>query len=189
MKRILALALLILGAVVLLIRRQLVIVTVTGDSMRPGLRPGEHVLVQRTDGNTLQVGDVAVFRLPRPPDGKAPETGFIIKRVVGLPGDSFINQQTPHAQESLIPPGHVYILGDNSHSSTDSRHFGTVPLATALGVVKRKIASFRPGPRPKFGGRRDCPWNGVSGPTPVTSNRARSTRGSATAAVLKKMTR
>lgn len=140
MRTVSAIVLLILGATVILIRRWLVVVTVTGASMLPGLRPGEHVLVVRRNGNRLRVGDVVVFRLPNTADGRTPETGWIIKRVAGLPGDVIVSQQVLPRHEAIVPPGHVYLLGDNSGSSTDSRHFGTVPYGTAVGIVRRKAA-------------------------------------------------
>jgi len=35
----------------------------------------------------------------------------------------------------VVPPGHVFVLGDNRDNSSDSRVFGPVPLETVKGVV------------------------------------------------------
>ena len=41
------------------------------------------------------------------------------------------------ASEQTVPPGHVFLLGDNRAASTDSRQFGAVPLADVVGRVRQ----------------------------------------------------
>ena len=43
-----------------------------------------------------------------------------------------------------VPPGHVYILGDNRNASADSRYFGFVPLSR---VFARAAYRFAPSHR------------------------------------------
>ena len=35
-----------------------------------------------------------------------------------------------------VPPGMVYVVGDNTSASVDSRQFGPVPIAAVLGRVR-----------------------------------------------------
>ena len=42
----------------------------------------------------------------------------------------------------LIPPGHIWIEGDNLPLSWDSRDFGPIPLSMVDGVVRYRIWPF-----------------------------------------------
>jgi signal peptidase I len=69
----------------------------------------------------------------------------ICKRVVGLPGDVI----TPPASARrlyntttrtvVVPPGHVWLEGDNPQNSVDSRQYGPVPAALIRGRVCAKL--------------------------------------------------
>lgn len=78
---------------------------VTGASMEPSLYDGDIVITRR---KTPKVGDVVIAKI----DGRE-----VIKRVKS---DS---------------PTTLFLLGDNSDASTDSRHYGEVPFTSLLGVV------------------------------------------------------
>jgi signal peptidase I len=92
---------------------------------------------------------VVIFRL-----GEA----FLVKRVARLPGDPVQEESVltvrgvarsgypslgraadapPTSLRSCprVPNGHVYVLGDNSAVSEDSRHFGPVRAAAVVGRI------------------------------------------------------
>ena len=93
-------------------------------------------------------GDVIVFRYP-----KDPSRDFV-KRVIGLPGETVeIHRgavkidgealEEPYLEErdlsslgpTLVPPESYFVMGDNRDGSSDSRHWGTVPLENIVGKV------------------------------------------------------
>jgi signal peptidase I len=128
---------------------------IPSDSMKPTLRSGDHVLVDKRayDGATPERGDLAVF--------EAPGTGEImLKRVVALPGDTVgiedgvlvidgRRPREPYADQKAIDsvyfgpvrvrPGTVFVLGDNRADSRDSRDFGAVRQDALIGRVDTRI--------------------------------------------------
>jgi nickel-type superoxide dismutase maturation protease len=86
-------------------------VAVHGDSMRPGLEPGDRLLVVHPPWWRPRPSDVVAVVDPR--DGER----VLVKRVAAVDPDS----------------GHVTVLGDAPEASTDSRVFGAVAPGLVLG--------------------------------------------------------
>lgn len=122
--------------------------TVHGESMEPNLHEYERVIVDLVTYRfrAPERGEIIVLKLPNS------HTDPLIKRVVGLPGDTieirdgkvyindalldepYLTQDTPgHVARQLVPEEHVFVLGDNRGASNDSRYFGVVPYEDILG--------------------------------------------------------
>ena len=85
--------------------------------------------------------------------------GLIVKRVVAVGGDSIgfedgvlVRNGRPVSEHytsdfldgvyygpDVVPPGELYLLGDNRFDSIDSRNFGTVPVDTVVGRVVGRL--------------------------------------------------
>jgi signal peptidase I len=65
----------------------------------------------------------------------------ICKRVVGMPGDELDGQHREQdwLDHRVVPPGHVWLEGDNPRNSMDSRNYGPVPFALVQSRVFYKI--------------------------------------------------
>lgn len=121
---------------------------VLGQSMEPNLHTSQRLVVEKVSYHFHgpRRGDIVVIDLPE----AGPE--LLIKRVVGLPGDTissqrgqvFINGEpldepyisSPGGRdipEQVVPPLHVFVMGDNRQFSNDSRNFGTVPIDNIVG--------------------------------------------------------
>jgi signal peptidase I len=102
-----------------------------GPSMQPTLRAqGDVLLLDRaypSPAQPLARGDVVVC------DSSYQEHYSIVKRVVGLPGDELLRPEW--AAPYVVPPGHVWLEGDNAANSMDSRHYGAIPSALVRGRV------------------------------------------------------
>jgi signal peptidase I len=131
-------------------------------SMEPTLRVGDRVLVNKLSyhAHDIHRGDIIVFRRPpNAPEG-GDQVDDLIKRVVALPGETvevrdgkvYINGKpldesylpagtfTPAFEESsgcspscTIPPGHVFVLGDNRGNSSASNRFGAIDDSLVVG--------------------------------------------------------
>lgn len=113
---------------------------------------------------TPQRGDIVVLH------GPTASNRDLIKRVIGLPGETIevrggqvLVNGTPivepyvmtvanySSSPTVIPPGQVYVLGDNRANSSDSHIFGAVPIGELVG---KAIFTYWPpeaiGPAPNF---------------------------------------
>jgi signal peptidase I len=133
-------------------------VRVDGFSMRPTLENGEYVLVYKLayKFSDPQRGDIVVFRFPVDPSQD------LIKRVIGLPGDVIkiangavsVNDRVikePYIAAApeydgmwLVPPGQLFVLGDNRNDSSDSHAWGMLPLNNVIG---KSIVIYWPPPQ------------------------------------------
>jgi len=100
--------------------------------MMPTLNPrGDVVLVERVraaaTGRAARRGDVVLAISPTDP------TQLVLKRAVGLGGDvidvpcSLGRNFRMATRRVRVPPGSVWLQGDNDRNSTDSRDYGPVP--------------------------------------------------------------
>jgi signal peptidase I len=145
-------------------------------SMETTLNISDRVLVEKVSYRLgdVQRGDVVVFVHDEPglePAGPSnPVTGFfsslgqaigvvppsdrdLIKRVVGLPGDTitcedgvlvrngdkvvepYVDQgiRTEGCKRTTVGPGELYVMGDNRTNSQDSRSFGVIDESDVVG--------------------------------------------------------
>lgn len=87
---------------------------VQGDSMLPGLKDGDVVLVDPYAAP--EIGDVVLARHP------FKKSVRIIKRI-----------------REISPDGKYFLVGDNLPESTDSRTFGAVPLKCLIGKATCRL--------------------------------------------------
>jgi len=118
-------------------------------SMWPTLRPGQFLLTRSLRRRRqIRHGDIVVAQSPE-------LAQYIVKRVVGLPGDRLVLGSTGlvrngmHVAEPyvsyaggrsgswVVPEGHCFLLGDNRAASSDSRSWKQpfAPLDRIVGRV------------------------------------------------------
>jgi len=114
-----------------------------GPSMEPTFNEaGDYVLIDNFSYRVLKrpykSGDVVICVCPYD------SSKTVCKRITAEAGDVVIMRQNEYMQEvAAIPEGHVWLAGDNSHNSTDSRSYGPVPLALLRGRVFFKLGSLK----------------------------------------------
>jgi signal peptidase I len=123
-------------------------VLVDGNSMEPTLENLDRIIVNRLayKFDDFSYGDVVVF--PSPYNNYED----YIKRVIALPGDSieirsgqvFVNNRLLEEkyvlespleglEKETMPPGMVFVMGDNRNASSDSRDWGPLPIDSIIG--------------------------------------------------------
>ena len=121
---------------------------VQGQSMEPNLHTAQRLVVEKVTYrfHGPRRGDIVVIDLPE----AGPE--LLIKRVIALPGETVASQgnqitingeplEEPYVTspggrevpEQIVPPLHVFVMGDNRQFSNDSRNFGPVPIDKIIG--------------------------------------------------------
>lgn len=127
-------------------------IKVNGDSMKNTLHDGDimilNIIGYKTSG--LDRFDIVVIK---------ENNEFIIKRVIGLPGDEvkykdnklYINGKKINDKYGIgdtddfavkVPKNKYFVLGDNRENSLDSRYFGAFKEKSILGKTKLIIFPF-----------------------------------------------
>ena len=153
----------VLSLVIFLLIRQVVQnYRIESHSMEPSFYEGEFILVNKLAYRlgAPERGDVLVFHNPGNPDED------YIKRIIGLPGDTveirdgdviingkildepFPHRETPSTpfEQIVIEPDHLFVIGDNRPSSSDSRVFGQLSEDLVVGKAWLRVWPFN-----KFG--------------------------------------
>jgi signal peptidase I len=147
-------ALVLVAAAVLLVSGVLPLqaIRIPTDSMTPTISPGDHLLLDKRAAAGPVVGDVVVVSDPL-------GDGLIVKRVVAVGGDTIGFEDgilvrngrpvdEPYTTDFrdgvyygpfVVPPGQLYLLGDNRFDSEDSRNFGPVPAGSVVGNVVGRL--------------------------------------------------
>jgi signal peptidase I len=134
---------------------------VKSDSMEPALCANDRLLAVRYWKSKPRLGDIVVLKFqqnPRSSDGSNRRSGsrLVVKRVFAVAGDMVnvpaemekvhgdglpanngkLASSARSGRPLLIPADSVYVVGDHSLVSYDSRHYGPVRTEVVVGVAK-----------------------------------------------------
>jgi signal peptidase I len=127
-------------------------------SMVPTLEVGDRVVVSKLNKDPGR-GDIVVFDRPANDPAAPGEPDVLIKRVIGLPGETVSARggrvyvdgkplreaylpkgtETDIAAPILVPPGDILVMGDNRGISQDGRYFGPVSKKLIVGRAILRI--------------------------------------------------
>lgn len=128
---------------------------VVGPSMQPNFVEGDMLLVTRGYDRAIR-GDVVIIK-----GGPDRQNDDLMKRVVAVPGDTIytsgdlavvngvaetgdgllVGPGDVSVPQTTVPPGSVFVMGDNRPESYDSRYFG---LARLDGIRGRVVFRYAP---------------------------------------------
>lgn len=120
-------------------------VTFRDVSMEPTIVDGDIGICRRVSSlpeeqKSLKKGDVVVVVAPDDP------FKLLCKRIAGVEGDVIPQEGgilsslgIGSVYKNVVPTGHVWLEGDNSSHSHDSRDYGAIPMGLVTSVVQLKI--------------------------------------------------
>jgi signal peptidase I len=136
-------------------------------SMEPTLHVGDSIVVSKlsVEWGTIHTGDVLVFRRPARLNCGGESVAYLVKRVIGLPGQRLYSQGNiiyvnGHALKQnwthnepigpvavgngrtdpvVVPANSYFMMGDNEANSCDSRYWGAVGRNLVVGKVVARI--------------------------------------------------
>ncbi|CAH8539313.1 unnamed protein product [Schistosoma bovis] len=104
------------------------IVNCDGVSMQPTVNDGDYLVVERLSIilGRIRRGDVVIAG-----QRKKYDTTYVLKRIKGLGDDrvTFWDKSNLEIIAKQVPRGHVWLEGDNTLQSLDSRSYGPVPIS------------------------------------------------------------
>ncbi len=147
--------LLLICVIIGIIRVAFVVITIQGRSMLPTLCERDRVLIWRFwPARFLRRGQIIILQQESQRFKGLPP---YIKRITGVPGDiiTFPSDLSEHVTLSLhaqhhignqrmwhIPPGHLFVQGDNQAESVDSVLWGPISFDQVGGIVVRKLSGI-----------------------------------------------
>ncbi|KAJ3326040.1 hypothetical protein HDV06_002425 [Boothiomyces sp. JEL0866] len=111
---------------------------IEGPSMIPTANSGDLLLWDKISvlWKPYEIGELVVYRSP------IDKNRVVLKRILGLPGDTIYTDPTKSNERIIVPEGHVWVQGDNYDMSRDSREYGAFSMGLLLGRVRFPIISF-----------------------------------------------
>jgi signal peptidase I len=130
-------------------------------SMEPTLLVGDRIVVSKlsVEWGSINRGDIVVFRSPPSENCGGAPTPDLVKRVVGLPGETIYSTSStiyidgkvyrpfwqprgpisPPISRTRIGANQFFMMGDNNSNSCDSRYWGTLSRSLVVGKVVLRI--------------------------------------------------